>query len=139
MTDEQINKIMELRMLGAGYGKIAQTLDISVNTVKSFCRRHNTEKCIKEEQAKVSETTQCENCKRPIQQMTKRKKKRFCCDACRNTWWNSHLELVKRKAIYEIRCLNCGNIFQVYGDRRRKYCCHDCYVEARFKGGACHD
>ena len=62
MTDEQKNKIMELRMLGAGYGKIAQTLDISVNTVKSFCRRHNTEKCIKEEQAKVSETTQCENC-----------------------------------------------------------------------------
>lgn len=41
MTDEQIKRITELREQGIGYGKIAQILDVSQNTVKSFCQRNN--------------------------------------------------------------------------------------------------
>ena len=35
MTENQKAKITQLR--GYGYGKNAKTLDISLNTVKSFC------------------------------------------------------------------------------------------------------
>lgn len=41
MTDEQKQKIIALRRDGAGYGHIAAAVGISINTVKSFCRRHS--------------------------------------------------------------------------------------------------
>ncbi len=41
MTDEQKQQIIALRRDGAGYGRIAAQLQISINTVKSFCRRHS--------------------------------------------------------------------------------------------------
>lgn len=37
MTENQKAKIIQLRKAGYDYGKIAKTLDISLNTVKSFC------------------------------------------------------------------------------------------------------
>ena len=40
MTGEQKQQIIVLRRDGAGYGRIAARLQISINTVKSFCRRH---------------------------------------------------------------------------------------------------
>lgn len=41
MTDYQKTQIMKLRAEGLGYGRIAQQLGISLNTVKSYCRRNN--------------------------------------------------------------------------------------------------
>lgn len=42
MKDEEKRQIISLRRNGAGYGKIADVLGISINTVKSFCRRHSS-------------------------------------------------------------------------------------------------
>ena len=52
-------------------------------------------------------------------------------------WWNSHLHLVKRKAMYDFVCPTCGKSFSAYGNRNRKYCSHECYIEARFGGATC--
>lgn len=137
MTDNQKSQIIKLRATGNGYGKIAQTLDISLNTVKSFCRRNdiNGNTMTEPSVTLTGETTACENRGREIQQIAKRKKKRFCCDKCRNEWWNSHLDQVKRKDVYNFRCPHCGKEFKTYGDKRRKYCSHECYIADRFKGG----
>lgn len=126
MTDEQKQQITTMRRDGAGYGKIAVILGISINTVKSFCRRHNL--------VTKKTTSVCEQCGKPIEQNPGRKRKRFCCDACRNKWWNAHPELVKRKAVYTFTCLNCGKKFSVYGNSHRKFCSYACYVEYRFGG-----
>lgn len=141
MTDNQKSQIIKLRTTGNGYGKIAQRLGISVNTVKSFCRRNEISgDTVTEPSAMLTdEITACENCGREIQQIARRKKKRFCCDKCRNEWWNSHLDQVKRKAVYDLRCPYCGKEFHIYGDRRRKYCSHECYIADRFKGGGVHE
>ena len=85
MTDEQKQQIIALRRDGAGYGRIAARLQISINTVKSFCRRHSL--------AASTAGAVCEQCGKPIEQNPGRKRKRFCCDVCRNKWWNAHLEL----------------------------------------------
>ena len=140
MTDGQKQQIICLRAAGAGYGRIAQKVGISVNTVKSFCRRNKIEEAPLEQSAEFTgETTYCENCGKEIRQIAKRKKKRFCCDKCRNDWWNSHLDLVKRKAIYDFKCPHCGKEFQIYGDKRRKYCSNECFIADRFKGGGVHE
>ena len=87
MTDEQKQQIIALRRDGVGYGRIAARLQISINTVKSFCRRHSL--------AAKKAASVCEQCGGPIEQNPGRKRKRFCSDSCRNKWWNAHLELVK--------------------------------------------
>ncbi len=139
MTDNQKTQIMKLRAAGYGYGKIAQELDISLNTVKSFCRRNRLKKVTDVPVILSGETTYCENCGREILQVFKSKKRRFCSDKCRNLWWNKNLDKVKRKAYYTIVCKHCGKEFQVYGDRRRKYCSYECYSKDRFQGGDHHD
>lgn len=135
MTDEQKTKISELRAEGFGYGKIAQKLGMSPNTVKSFCRRNKEELeqriCKKESQINIFP---CKNCGKPVPQTPHRKRKMFCSDRCRNTWWNSHLEQVQRKAMYVFTCPCCEKQFTAYGNKNRKYCSHECYIEHRFGG-----
>ena len=43
MTDEQRQKITNLRAAGNGYKKISKLLGLSENTVKSFCQRRKRE------------------------------------------------------------------------------------------------
>ena len=141
MTENQKAQFRKLRAAGNGYGKIAQILGISPNTVKSFCRRNPVTKAVEEgrEENITGEIAFCENCGRAIQQIAKQKKKRFCCDKCRNEWWNAHLDQVKRKAVYDFKCPHCGRTFHAYGDKRRKYCSHACYIADRFNGGGNHE
>ena len=128
MTDDEKKQITILRRDGMGYGKIAQKTGVSVNTVKSFCRRNNLT-------VSTGEKSVCECCGKQIEQTPGQKRKRFCSDSCRNKWWNGHLDLVKRKAVYTFTCPNCGKVFKAYGNSQRKFCCHACYIEYRFGGG----
>ena len=127
MTDIQHTQIMQRRRAGQSYASIAKELNISINSVKSFCRRNANN------QEKI-ENDKPENCGKRLKQLPHRKRKRFCCDKCRNKWWNSHLDLVNRKAVYHMKCQNCGRDFDVYGNSHRKYCSHRCYIEHRFGG-----
>ena len=43
MTQEQQQEIRRLRAMGEGYKRIGAILNLSVNTVKSFCRRNREE------------------------------------------------------------------------------------------------
>ena len=78
--------------------------------------------------------TECGYCGAPIIQTPGRKKKKFCSDHCRNHWWNTHLDLVDRRANYEFVCQTCGKPFTAYGNAHRKYCSRGCYIEDRFGG-----
>ncbi len=132
MTDVEKKQIREYRKNGMGYKQIASLLNLSVNTIKTFCRRNNlTEEGMKPE-------TKCEYCGAEILQKEHRKRKRFCSDACRMKWWNSHPEKVRRKAIYHYSCCHCHKPFTAYGNDHRKYCSWGCYVEHRY-GGNTHE
>lgn len=133
MTEEQKKQIKDLRMKGVGYKKIAQYIGLSENTVKSFCRRTAMQK--QEMAAPIKSDSVCECCGKTMAQIPGRKKRRFCSDACRQKWWNRHLHLVQRKAVYRLKCRHCGRDFEVYGNSRRKYCSHACYIAERF--GSC--
>lgn len=129
MTDEERNHIEDLRSQGIGYKKISEMLGLSVNTVKSFCKRNRLG---------CSEVRQdqhiCPWCGKPVEQNAHRKQKKFCSDRCRMQWWNSHLDQVNRKANYSFVCPVCRKAFTAYGNSNRKYCSLDCYFEDRFGG-----
>lgn len=129
MTNEQKLRITACRKAGVGYKQIAKELDLSANTVKSYCRRNGLSNEALEQRLPESA---CENCGKTIEQKKGKKHKRFCSDRCRNQWWNFHLDQVKRKANYEYICPTCKTKFTVYGNAKRKYCSHVCYVKDRF-------
>ena len=129
MTNTEKEKITELKSQGCGYKKIAMLTGISENTVKSFCRRNSDTAEDKPKEHK------CLNCGVAVEQNAGRKEKKFCSDKCRNAWWNAHPEAVKRKAVYDFICPSCSRPFRAYGNKDRKYCSRDCYIEDRFGGG----
>lgn len=136
MTEKEKAKVIEYRTLGFGYKKISRMTGVSVNTIKGFCRRNGMAGQAREEKPVDTGTRTCECCGKPIDVIPKRKPRRFCSDRCRNIWWNSHLELVNRKANYEYTCPTCGKRFTTYGNANRKYCSHECYIKDRFGGGS---
>ena len=46
-------------------------------------------------------------------------------------------DVIVRRMSGRRTCPSCGSTFYAYGNRNRKYCSHECYVEARFGGAAC--
>ena len=135
MNDIQRQQIAKLRGKGYGYGRIAQALNISVNTIKTYCRRHGLGGVVANNTVVDEEVHCCLCCGKEIVQQVGRKEKKFCSDKCRNKWWNSNLDKVNRKANYEFICPNCKKPFSAYGNKNRKYCSHACYIEDRFGGG----
>ena len=121
MTDVQKADIIRLRSEGQSFGKIAAALELSVNTVKSFCSRN-----------KYSRLCYC--CGTPIIQPPHTRQKKFCSNRCRMKWWYAHKDDVNRRAIYDFTCACCGQQFQAYGNDHRKYCSRACYIKARFGG-----
>lgn len=121
MTEKEKDTIIQLRKSGYTYSKIADALNLSINTVKSFYRRNqdcNEQKCI--------------YCGNPVVQLKSTRKKKFCSDNCRFKWWRTHGCDVERTAVYNFKCAYCDKPFKAYGNNHRKYCSHDCYIKARF-------
>ena len=127
MTEAEKLKIDGLSSAGLGYRKISVATGLPENTVKSYLSRRG--KAVPKE----AEGNRCLRCGKDVRQRPGRKKKKFCCDKCRNEWWNSHLKLVKRKAVYSFTCPVCGLEFASYGNNHRKYCSRECYIKGRFK------
>ena len=129
MNTLQKQRVVELRSQGESYLKIANALGISVNTIKSYCRRNNLGADYIAEQAVIDGN--CGNCGVPLEHKQGSKRKRFCSDKCRLEWWKIHPEAVSRKAIYRFACVTCGLEFESYGNTKRKYCSRACYGAAR--------
>lgn len=137
MTNSQKEQIGLLRRKGCSYAVIGEKLHLSKETVKTFCRRNDISSGL----SKTSETMsgRCRECGAKLIQTEKRKQKVFCSQSCREKWWHSHPDKINQKAVYNFQCAGCGKPFTAYGNNHRKYCSHECYINARFKGGALHE
>ena len=138
MTNGQKEIITRMREEGEGYTAIARRIGVPKETVKSFCRRSDLGRKYSQPKSKA-DRNKCPQCGQRIVQKSGVKPRRFCSSECRQAWWNSHPEKVERKAVYEFVCAGCGRVFSSYGNNHRKYCSHECYIAARFKGGMSSD
>ena len=121
MTYKTMNQINFFACVGMGYQRIADHLDLSPNTVKSFLQRHPPQRGL----------ILCQHCGNPVPQNRGRKEKKYCSDKCRMAYWNSHKDEVNKQAYYTLVCQHCGKEFISYGNRNRKYCDRECYANAR--------
>ena len=122
MTKHEIEILNIMRSRDKSAADIAIALGLSVNTVRSYIRRHPPKDAVQ---------VGCRRCGKPVMQVKSRKAKYFCSDRCRNAWWNAHPEKVQRKAYYRLACRFCGKEFVSYGNKNRKYCSRLCYADAR--------
>lgn len=129
MTNSEKQRITELRRDGAGVTQIADTLCLSVNTVKAFLRRNRMRADSEENPPK------CKHCGKALIQQPKAKTKKFCGDVCRFAWWRAHRGEMNSKNMVTRPCHNCGKNFEAYEKANQKYCSHFCYVKDRFGGG----
>ena len=73
MTQEQQQEIRRLRAMGEGYKRIGAILNLSVNTVKSFCRRDSAVNPL-QSQEKGNQAA-CLRCGRPLVLIPGRRKR----------------------------------------------------------------
>ena len=126
MQKELRNKIFELRNSGMGYKSIAKELSLTPSAVRNVCT------------SKLNDPElygNCKNCGKRVKQTPGKKKRQFCSDKCRMTWWNSHRDDVKRNTFYTFKCPCCNSEFVAYGNSKRIYCSISCYAKSRTKRG----
>lgn len=125
MTEQEKEKMEELRKNGLGYRKIAKELNYSVSTVSSYFIR----------QAEKAQKTRsvCRNCGTVIKQTKGHRQRIYCSERCRYLWNKKHPEMQNLKAYYHFECLECGTEFFSYGNSKRLYCCRQCYLNAHMK------
>ena len=133
VTQQQKEQISILRASGISFGKIATTLGISVNTVKSYCKRNPIIAAPAPAPAPVQteRIAHCPQCNAVLEQSCGHRQKRFCSAKCRIAWWKAHLEQMERKKLFQIECRHCGTVFLQYGSRPRKFCSRGCYLAHR--------
>lgn len=124
MKEQEKQDVLTLHNQGLGYKRIAAITGISPNTIKSYCRRHP-----------AKNVKACKQCGRAVRQMPHRKEKQFCSEQCRMKWWNTHPLAGNRKAYYSFICKYCGQKFESYGNKNRRFCSQACYRQYRKKGG----
>ena len=123
MNATQKAKITAMRKRKIPYADIAEAVGLSVGTVKSFCHRNN----INADTTPVAGN--CKNCGGVIKEASKTKPRLFCCDHCRQEYWNQHRAEKPSKKIIPHTCASCGKVFMDYIGANRKYCSQECYRE----------
>ena len=136
MDGFQKEQIRNLRGEGLSYAEIARQVDVSRDAVISFCRRNGLQEIKKPITAvKTAAGDVCRECGKPLVQVDGMKRRVFCSKECRVKWWKEHPERLNQKAVYQYTCSHCGKPFSAYGNSKRKYCSHACYISDRFGGG----
>lgn len=138
MRKEIGEQITSLRLKGLGYKSIALVLGISRENVRYYCKTHGLNGTADLVKLNFSEHKNnpevCKHCGKKIERLPRSGKKLFCSESCRRAWWREHPEEAKHgeNATYECECSYCKRTFYSYGNKDRKYCCHDCYIQDRF-------
>ena len=138
MTEEQKNMVIKRRNSGLGYGAIAKKTGLTKDAVVAFCRRNGL---VGNMAGKAQEGTgsRCKECGAVLVQAEGMKTRVFCSAQYQKKWWKEHPEMLNKKAVYTHTCAGCGREFTAYGNSRRKYCSHACYIKDRFGGGGADD
>ena len=138
MTADEKDKIRELRLKGIGYKGIAASLGLTRDIVRGFCKRNGLagDSCVValNIEEKLDKNIICACCSKPIKQKDQGRMRKFCCEECRRKWWKENGDKRDKKdaATYKYICPECEKEFSVYGNKKRKYCSHNCYIKDRF-------
>ena len=138
MDKKTAEKLTLLRAERKSYGDIATELGLSINTVKSYCYRHDlgddriagpkpSRLETKKEKTQIPLVGYCKECGTLFKQ-NKHGSRLFCSKLCLGRYHRKH----NRNAVVKT-CPVCGKTYKQQGYTvERKYCSQECYVTARY-------
>lgn len=138
MTEAEKQLIYDLRLKGVGYKAIAAVLGKSRDSIRGFCRRNgltgDSSVVALNVKEQINNNLLCTCCGKPIKQKGRGRTRKFCSEECRRKWWKENPQARNKSetAIYHYTCPHCGKEFSTYGNKKRKFCSHDCYIKSRF-------
>lgn len=138
MTEQQKLQIRKLRQQGLGYQAIGKTLNLSRDSVRSYCKNHELNGVSVEVQMNTKERIAngdaCAFCAGPLEHASTGRPRRFCSDLCRRSYWKLHRAEGQKGSdvTYTMECAYCHRTFESYSNKNRKYCCHQHYVLDRY-------
>lgn len=163
MTEIQKQQIAALRTKGLVFAEIANKMNLSINSVKSYCRRNEivpdttattdaataidtidtiqNQEHIDEPTADVlpesycEPRTACKLCGETLVNTPGHRQKTFCSAFCQRKYWRQNRSLMRHPSFITTTCPNCGHTFSDYAGHKRKYCSHTCYIKARYGKG----
>lgn len=94
MTDLQKEKITELRKNGESISSIAEKMNLSVNSVKSFCRRKTV----------TPVKNGCKRCGAELVNTPGHRQKTFCSAICRQKYWQENSGLINHISFVTLTC-----------------------------------
>jgi len=128
LTEEQKKTIATMRRQGVTYADIAAAVGATSTALRTYCHRHRDEIDVPAAPGKAN--GYCYNCGQRIVQAPKRKPRKFCCDRCRELWWNQNRHVGKQGL--RLNCIYCGKKFYARKCSGQRYCSHACYINQRF-------
>lgn len=127
MTEEQRELIVKMRHVGYGYRRIADTVELSRDIVRNYCKKigldGRADDILK---SSKYEGNVCIRCGAPLVHPPTGRKRKYCALSCKRKWEAQH-----PKKEYAHQCKMCGKSFKST-TKNQKYCSHDCYIEDRF-------
>lgn len=120
LSEKQKIQIDYLYAHGNNLKEIAQELNLSYRQVHHYKSQLTGERCLQ--------------CGKAIKQTPHKRKKKFCSDKCRITWWNHNADMCTRTPHHTHECEYCHKTFNCYRAVEQKYCSRECYNKARRKG-----
>ena len=152
MTKEQKQQIAALRTKGLVFAEIANKMNLSINSVKSYCRRNDiipdaaTANVSIQEPEHTNEATAdippeptyesritCKLCGETLTNTPGHRQKTFCSVFCQRKYWRQNRPLMQHHTLISVTCPNCGRTFFDYAGHKRKYCSHSCYIAHRYR------
>ena len=131
----ELGPVLAATMLAGRVGSaIAAELGLSVNTIKSHCRRRQRDVASNDACGRgTGDGNQqlCKQCDATLTQTPGARQKRFCSDACRMAWWKANPSAINRRAVYCFTCAVCNMPFESYGNANRKFCSRACSAASR--------
>ncbi len=121
MTDQQKEKIIQMREEGNGYGAIAKEVGLSKSTIGNFCK------------ALENPPSYCLECGKKLVHIEGHRRKKYCSDKCRHSY-NRKFGKNNVNVSYETECAYCHKKFKTYKSLKKKYCSWDCYLKGRYGG-----
>lgn len=129
MTNDQKEKITELRKIGIGYRSIAMASDLSRDIVRNYCKAQGLDgygSDIKKKPDEEFSKEFCKNCgKRINEKPTGGRPRIFCSTKCKRAWEETH------PIMYVHSCYYCGKEFESRASQAN-FCCRKCFIRNRF-------
>lgn len=124
MTEAQINKILECKAKGLGYKKTAKEVGVHYTTIQKFLKKYGG--------GDVLIHSHCLECGKPIVYSRNHRPRKFCCQDCRNAYWNREHGMNTTKASKPFVCERCGKTFLSFR-KHPHFCSRECYLASATK------